>query len=392
MAKLNEPYYVDNQLIQMTKGYTSPLSSYKSVYTTDFFEYISYYYDTHHTAMKYKPDSDLERRYGDASQYDCKFYLKQAAMYYQAAKNEPFEVSMLSSYYCMLNLAKSYISFKSTYVDEFVQDFSDHGIQEDYGSEGTGFEGISVRYKQQRFNRRNLPINMFGGVFPMFAGKLDTNFRDVWQIDDGKTLKTLLYNLPFVQSSYMNTYSTTKNRLEELFIPLPVDNPPSLYQVSSTRLTLKVDIDEGYLKSLDGEVSNEIISTITSKLKFEDGTFYSAETVTKNTNAKISGDLSRLNQELRKYFVYNGGNHALWYLKRTGLENNNVLNLSTLTINMAIMHRLSEIARYKPEQLTRLMNSNENWLLHEYMGAALDQFVDELASEITGRNVILSKW
>lgn len=60
--------------------------------------------------------------------------------------------------------------------------------------------------------------------------------------------------------------------------------------------------------------------------------------------------------------------------------------------SMAVMHRLSEIARYKPEQLDRLMNGNENWLLHEYMQAALDQFVDEMASEITGREVLFSQW
>ena len=59
---------------------------------------------------------------------------------------------------------------------------------------------------------------------------------------------------------------------------------------------------------------------------------------------------------------------------------------------MAIMHRLSEIARYKPEQLCRLMNDKESWLLHEYMNSALNQFVDEMASEITGNDVKLSNW
>lgn len=82
----------------------------------------------------------------------------------------------------------------------------------------------------------------------------------------------------------------------------------------------------------------------------------------------------------------------MWYIKRTRVNNDDVLNISTITINMAVMHRLSEIARYKPEQLDRLMNGNENWLLHEYMQAALDQFVDEMASEITGREVLFSQW
>ena len=79
------------------------------------------------------------------------------------------------------------------------------------------------------------------------------------------------------------------------------------------------------------------------------------------------------------------------YLKRTELHNvqgADVINLSDLTINMAVMHRVSEIARYKPEQLNRLMKSKENWLLHEFIALALDQFIDELAAEITKQDIM----
>lgn len=78
-------------------------------------------------------------------------------------------------------------------------------------------------------------------------------------------------------------------------------------------------------------------------------------------------------------------------MKRTELQNAQgpeVINLSDLTINMAAMHRVSEIARYKPEQLNRLMKSKENWLLHEFIAQALDQFIDELAAEITKQDIM----
>ena len=65
-----------------------------------------------------------------------------------------------------------------------------------------------------------------------------------------------------------------------------------------------------------------------------------------------------------------------------------VINLSDLTINMAAMHRISEIARYQPEQLNRLMKSKENWLLHEYIAQSLDQFIDELAAERTKQDIM----
>ena len=55
---------------------------------------------------------------------------------------------------------------------------------------------------------------------------------------------------------------------------------------------------------------------------------------------------------------------------------------------MAVMHRLSEIARYKPEQLGRLMESKENWLIHEFITLSLDQFIDELAAQITGQEIM----
>ncbi len=53
-----------------------------------------------------------------------------------------------------------------------------------------------------------------------------------------------------------------------------------------------------------------------------------------------------------------------------------------------IVYRVSKIARYKPEQLNRLMKSKENWLLHEFIAQALDQFIDELAAEITKQDIM----
>lgn len=105
----------------------------------------------------------------------------------------------------------------------------------------------------------------------------------------------------------------------------------------------------------------------------------------------ISGDLRQKNSQYRKQFSYIRGPKRMWYLKKSNLElaqGAEVLNLCDMTINMAAMHRVSEIARYKPEQLNRLMNSKENWLLHEYIAHSLDQFVDEIAAEITKQDIL----
>ena len=48
------------------------------------------------------------------------------------------------------------------------------------------------------------------------------------------------------------------------------------------------------------------------------------------------------------------------------------------------MHRFSEITRYKPVELNRLLKSRENWLIYEFVEVARNQFIDEIAAEITG--------
>ena len=78
----------------------------------------------------------------------------------------------------------------------------------------------------------------------------------------------------------------------------------------------------------------------------------------------------------------------LWYLRRSNLGSSDIINANSMLIEMAAMHRFSEIVRYKPEQLARLMDSKENWLTHEFLSHALDQFIDEIAAEITGQDIM----
>ena len=102
----------------------------------------------------------------------------------------------------------------------------------------------------------------------------------------------------------------------------------------------------------------------------------------------ISGELKALNDNMRKHFSYIRGVRRLWYLKKVNADTSDILNIPEMILNMAAMHRLSEIARYKPEQLNRLMTSRENWLLHEYITLSLDQFIDELACQITHGDIM----
>jgi hypothetical protein len=53
-------------------------------------------------------------------------------------------------------------------------------------------------------------------------------------------------------------------------------------------------------------------------------------------------------------------------------------------MTLMTMHRLSELARYEPFTLQKYLQSQQNWLISEFLSSAPAQFIDELACEITG--------
>lgn len=55
----------------------------------------------------------------------------------------------MAAYYCMLNAAKSYLAYKSTTADDFVDEFSLHGISEDANDTGLDLDSIMVKHKQK---------------------------------------------------------------------------------------------------------------------------------------------------------------------------------------------------------------------------------------------------
>ena len=48
------------------------------------------------------------------------------------------------------------------------------------------------------------------------------------------------------------------------------------------------------------------------------------------------------------------------------------------------MHRLSELCRYQPIKLSKFLAGKKNWLLTEFIEMAPGQFLDAIASEMTG--------
>src|SRR5205823_1779066 len=98
--------------------------------------------------------------------------------------------------------------------------------------------------------------------------------------------------------------------------------------------------------------------------------------------------LDRLNCQLRKDLQYIAGAQTLWYLKGI-VSGPPRLNRSPLTLTLAAMHRLSEICRYRPLELAAFLGGQRNWLLSEFVLMAPEQFLDGIASELTGHQFLL---
>lgn len=375
------PYQYKNRKLQMGKSYTSPAFGSQTVLTEDIFTYIDFFFASHKKAMKYRNVTVSKPKYGDERKYHYSFYWKQAMTFYQAAQILPIESVPLASYYSMLNAVKAFLSFKCDYIEDFVEHFSRHGLFESMTAAGNDLANIAV-------GRQNK------GVFTMFGKMLESDFDTIWPSGKNNTiaLKKLLYNMAFIHRAYITTYNPQRGaKVPELFLPIKTSQSPCYYKGNDSNLYLKFELESSLFGVSPLSIPNVYISSISSKFRVSDNNNFVLQSVNgtrRNSSDSLSAEFRNGNDELRKEFQYIRSSKRLWYLKRSKLTNSDVLNLNNMLIIMAAMHRISEIVRYKPEQLAHLLNSKENWLIHEFLTLAIDQFVDELAAEITGQDVM----
>lgn len=376
----NMPYQYKGKDLRMAKSYTSTDFKSRTILTDDVFTYIEFYYSSHKKAMKYKTSSS-KAKYGNENKYHYLFYWKQAMTFYHAAKTLPIDSVPLLAYYSMLNAAKSFLSFRCAYIEDFVENFGSHGLCEDKNTSGLDLSTIAV-YRQGK------------GVFHLFGKTLESSFDSIWP--NGKnnpiTLKKLFYNLAYIHRAYITTYSSPRTaNVQELFLPLVAGKSPSYYKANDGNLYLLAELDKHFFPATAQSIPSAYSTTISPDLRISEKSNFILRSVAgakRNTTDSLSAEFKDLNHQLRRHFQYIYSSKRLWYIKRSGLSDNNVLNLNSMLISMAAMHRLSEIVRYKPEQLEHLMNSKENWLIHEFVSLSLNQFIDEIAAEITGNDIM----
>ena len=307
---LEKPICAQNRIIRIGKSYTDKDFKKQTVLTDDIFTYVSFFYQSHKKAMKFvNPNNRV--KYGNPSKYSYEFYWKQAEMFYKAAKTMPIEVKPVASYYCMLNAAKSYIAFTSSSADVFVENFGTHGISEDKSSAGNDLANICITHKQK-------------GVFPLFASKLDPDFTTVWAYAKNGTnysysIKTLMYNLPFIHRAYVMTYSKRYNKVEELFVPVRVNESPMYFKANDGKAYMSFELERSSFSANAQSITNSIKMAVNRDFSIYMGTGFrliSNRGARWNSNGSISKEIKDLTNDLRKDFVYIRSPKRLWYLKK----------------------------------------------------------------------------
>lgn len=284
------------------------------------------------------------------------FYWEQAKGFYEATIQLPKTSSPLTAYYCFLNATKTLLEVhKKSYVDRHGVTGKQVGNVASLANETIKFQPNGVLAELSRF----LGETVNGEVY---------RFKD------------LIYNLCYIHRAYNLTYSSDP----ELFFP--ISNPHFVKISGQSEAFFTAEIKSEFFKN---QITiNKLPTTLQRDLGVTDKYIirkkkrfaWRTGAVNKPINLK---KLKKYHQLVRKdvHFIY--GSSDLWYFKRGGV--NHLIQKSPLTITFALMHRLSEMSRYKPIRLKKHFECQHNWLLSEFINLAPKQFIYGIACEITGK-------
>lgn len=327
--------------LRLRKPITKPQFLSKTVLVEDPWDYV---------------DLWLKRRNHD----EARFYWEQAKAFFEAAELLPTASAPLPAYYCLLNGAKALLSVKGHPHDEY------HGVTGDTLKRKRSLRGEKVTFLTK-------------GVLPTLASHLGESTTKIEY-----TLWSLLYNLPWIHRAFVLTYTSEP----ELFIP--IQNPRFVTESGGSKCWFCADVDKKW-------ASGHTTKKLPDDYERDDG-FENCYVVRKTSTFKWQygkrhedANLDRLrdyHREVRGQVFYIYGPTRAWYLKRND-EVDGVIDRSSLTLTFGAMHRLSEMSRYDPLLLVEHLDRHHNWLLTEFVKIASRQIIDELASEITGREFMI---
>lgn len=328
-----------NKNLTIHKAITEPRFNEKTVLVSNTWDYV---------------DLWLKR----AGKHDARFFWNQAHSFYDATKLLPKVSAPLTAYYCFLNATKALLLTKG------IQFSDHHGVSGFTIGDQTSLSNEKVKFKT-------------GGILPALCQHLgETSNNEIY------SLKDLLYNLPNIHRAFDLTYSSDT----ELFIP--ISNPKIVRSETTHESWFCAELTDKYMNQ---HTINKLPIGFERERSVQDKWLIRAR---RRFNWRPNQRPASLNRYknyhklLRKNLYYINGEKKLWYIKRGG-NINGIIPRTTMTITFAAMHKLSEMARYTPDKLSKHFNCQHNWLLSEFITSAPSQFIDEISSELTGYEFML---
>jgi hypothetical protein len=289
---------------------------------------------------------------------DAGFYWNQARVFHQASASLPVESAPLLLYYTFMNAAKALLRSKNVPFN------THHGVKEH------NMRGPSSRIA---LSNEGVRIETNNNIAPALA-----NYLGDTEPIHTHSLQQIFYNLSFIHRSYCLTYTSQT----DLFLPL-VDCE-YFFDPAAHNVFLRAKLSRDYVGQ---RFIHRLPATFVADPVADGATIRSAGSVPVARRILREGAeltaLTNLHKQLRADLHYINGSQTLWYVKGTGGPPGRLAR-SPIVLTLAAMHRLSEICRYKPIELSRFLRGQQNWLLSEFIQMAPIQFIDEIASEITG--------
>jgi hypothetical protein len=300
----------------------------------------------------------------------AEIYWNQARNFFNAARGLPTESAPLPLYYAFLNATKTLLEAKGATYNPY------HGVQ--------GFDMRTAANGRIRLDNEGLKIKS-GGVLPA----LITYFGET-EPTRTYNLGEILSNLAFIHRAYSVSYGTNEMFLS-IANPRYVRAGPGLARFEAD---LPIEHCHGQtVRTFPAEYRKRELTEDEWEVATFESSGYVIETVDafawsgarRPTDADIDS-LCAFHRRLRLDINYISGARPNWYIKRC-LANSSRIQRNNLTLMYMAMHRFSEIARYKPIELNRLLEGGKNWLIYEFVEVARNQFIDEVAAEITGYEI-----
>ena len=339
-----KPLEINSKHLNLLKSVTGADYSAKTVLTNSAWEYVELW---------------LRRQNGIRAK-EALFFWQQAHNFFSASECLPIESRPLTSYYCCLNASKALLAINGPANINF--DNIAHGITSD-----------RQQWRTNNINNAEVVFTGSGVLFELSKYFNEEALKKTYSIFD------LIYNIPCVHRAFSITFSCP-----ELFIP-----------IRDTEFIIDTEAKKGWIQFLiDGRYANGN-SLRYAPVRFEKVKYNNDMRYLMRCKKRFDWDihdpdkegrlkkLSKYHGSIRKDLLYIYGNTRLWYLKKDIPTNVHIVKRNSVTLIFAVMHWLSELVRYNPEKFEKLMNTKQNWLIHEFVDNALNHFIDEISCEIT---------